>query len=196
MKQRLYRVLFAVTLLTGSLPGVFAQEEGGTTDQEVKIAFVDTIAVLQGTAEGQQEIGQLENYIAEERKRLESETLEVQQLRQQLISQGGSLNPEARVEMQRQIEDRERKLQRLQEDIEREINRRRNEMFNRMSERIQQVIVSYAEENSLSVVFIQDPALPYVSPALDISQAIIQAYDAANPAQAPAAPPTPSPPQQ
>lgn len=190
MKQGLYWVLFAVTFLAGSSLAISAQEQGSSA-QEVKIAFVDTVAVLQGTAQGQREISQLENYIAEERKRLESETMEVQQLRQQLISQGGSLNNEARGEMQRQIEDRERKLQRDQEDIEREINRRRNEMFNRMSDKIQRVIVDYAEENNLLVVFIQDPALPYVSPSLDITEAIIQAYDAANPVQAPAASSTP-----
>jgi len=185
MKQGFLKLLFVVALLASGSGRVLAQE--GAAAEEVKIAFVDTVAVLQGTGEGQQQIRQLENYIAEERKRLEKETMEVQQLRQQLISQGGSLNSDTRMEMQREIEDRERKLQRLQEDIEREVNRRRNEMFNRMSEKIQQVIIDYAEANSLSVVFIRDPALPYVSASLDITEEIIKAYDAANPVQAPAA---------
>jgi len=154
-----------------------------------KIAFINTTAVLQGTAEGKKELTALEAFVNERQKKLEDEQTKLQELRQQYDSQSRMLNPDTAAEMQRSISEKERTVRRAQEDLEMDINRRRTEVLTRMSEKIQAVIAEYAETNGLGAVFMETPTLPFFAPGLDITADIIKLYDQKNPvADAAAAP--------
>ena len=174
-------------LMTASL----AQESG------TKFATVNTRAILQGTAEGSKALQELEVFRNEKQQAMQTQSEELQALRQQYDSQSRMLNPDTAAEMEREITTKDRQLRRLQEDAELELNRRQNELYTRMSEKITTLIGEYAEQNGIGVVFIQNPSIPYTTPALDITADIIKLYDERNPvagAQPAAAPATtPSP---
>lgn len=170
-----------------------APQQAGT-----KFAFVNTLAILQGTAEGRQQLQQIEAYKNEKQQAMQTQSEELQALRQQYDSQSRMLNPDTAAEMEQEIASKDRQLRRLQEDAEVDLNRRQNELLTRMSEKIQTLIGEYAEQNGIGVVFLQSPSLPYFSPSLDITAEIIKIYDERNPvtggqpgATAPAATPSP-----
>jgi Skp family chaperone for outer membrane proteins len=187
MKSRIAALVF-FWFCAWTPAGVAAQEGSQTA---TKIAFVNTTGVLQGTGEGRRELTSLEEFINERQRSLETERVELEELRRQFDSQVRMLNPDTASEMRRTVTEKERRVQRSQEDTELDINRRRNELLARMSEKIQTVIAEYAQQNGFGAVFMETPALPYYSPTLDITDDIIRVYDQKHPV--PGAPPAPTP---
>jgi len=176
MKKRSSIVLSVFAIQMGMLLSAALGQEVGS-----KIGFVNTLAILQQTAEGRQELSQMEAYQNEKRQAMQTQSEELLTLRQQYDSQARMLNPQTAAEMEREIESKDRQLRRAQEDFEIDANRRQSEMLGRMSEKIQTLIAEYAEQNGFGVIFLQSPQLPYFSPALDISADIIKVYDERNP---------------
>jgi outer membrane protein len=179
-----------VSLLTSG--ALLASAAQGTQPSAVKFAFVNTTAILQGTAEGKKELAALEAYVSERQKALDSEQSKLQELRRQFDSQSRMLNPDTAAEMQRSITEKDRTVRRTQEDMELDVNRRRNELLSRMSEKIQVVIAEFAEANGYGAVFMETPTLPYFAPTLDITSEIVRLYDQKNPV-ASAGPAAPAP---
>lgn len=155
----------------------FGAQTSSPPEIGVRIAFVDTLGVLQQTEEGRQEIARIEQLVTQKQQDLQSQSAELQQLRERFLSQGQALNPETRAEMQRSIEEKERHVRRMQEDLEYDVNRRQNDLVNRMRDKILQVIAEYAEANGFSAVFTLDPSLPFVAETLDITGDVIQLYN-------------------
>jgi len=176
MKKKLAFLLFVLVVQMAAVAGAQDSQQGGT-----KFAFVNTLAILQGTAEGRKELQQIEAFKNEKQQAIQTQSEELQALRQQYDSQSRMLNPDTAAEMEREIATKDRQLRRLQEDSEFDLNRRQNELLTRMSEKIQALIADYAEKNGIGVVFLQNPSLPYFSPELDITAEIIKIYDEKNP---------------
>jgi len=190
-----YTLTILILLFVISGGAVLAQAQT-IPEISTKIAFINSTAILQGTAEGKKELGTLEAYIAERRTKLETEGRELEQIKQQYNSQSRMLNPATAAEMQQTITDKERSITRLQEDMELEVTNRRNSVLNVISTKIQVVVTEYAQTNGYGVVFLENPNLPFYSPALDITASIIQAYDQKHPVEGAAAQPataTPAP---
>ncbi|MDA2929863.1 OmpH family outer membrane protein [Acidobacteria bacterium AH-259-O06] len=149
--------------------------------QNVKIGFINTLEVLNGTEEGKREIEKLNQFASEKQQQVVSQTTELQKLQEQYATQQRTLNPETRAEMERTIQDKDRKLKRLQEDIQLEYTQRRDELLGRMSEKIRVIINEYAPKNGYGVIFLRDQTQTYVEPSLDITQDIIKIYNEQNP---------------
>lgn len=173
-------LLILMVVFSGGLLG----QSQAFPEVNTKIAFINSTAILQGTAEGKQQLGTLEQFIAERRSRLETQNQELDQIKRQYNSQARMLNPATAAEMQKTITEKERSIRRLQEDMELEVTNRRNEVLNGMSAKIQEVVAEYAQANNYGVVFLENPNLPFYSPALDITASIIQAYDQKHPVAA------------
>lgn len=159
--------------------------------QDVKIGFVDTLQVLNGTEEGKKEIQELNEFAAQKQQEIANRTAELQKLQQQYANQQRTLNPETRAEMERAIQDKDRQLKRLQEDVQLEFDGRRNEVFGRMGDKIQTIINEYAPQNGFGVVFLRDQSQTYVDPALDITDAVVELYNQRYPVAGQAAAPAP-----
>ena len=149
--------------------------------QNVKISFINTLEVLNGTEEGKRKIGELNQFASQKQQQIASQTTELQKLQEQYATQQRTLNPETRAEMERTIQDKDRKLKRLQEDIQLEFTQRRDELLGRMSEKIRVIIDEYAPKNGYAVIFLRDQTQTYVDPSLDITQDIIKIYNEQNP---------------
>ena len=149
--------------------------------QSLKIGFVDTLAVLYATEEGRRELEGLNQFASGKQQEVALLSSEVQTLRERYISQQTVLNPSARAEMERDIGDKERSLQRLQEDVEVEYNQRSEALLARMGEKIQAVIIRYAQDNGFSVIFMRNETQSFVDVSLDITEEIIQIYNQGNP---------------
>jgi outer membrane protein len=179
MKKKVAFVLLVFVVQVPMMMTVAGAQDSSQTG--TKFAFVNTLAILQGTAEGRQQLQEIETFKNEKQQTIQTQSEELQALRQQYESQSRMLNPDTAAEMEREIATKDRQLRRIQEDAEIDLNRRQSELLNRMSEKIQALIAEYAEQNGIGVVFLQNPSLPYFAPALDITAQIIKIYDEKNP---------------
>ena len=93
----------------------------------------------------------------------------------------------AKDELQRQITTKTRNLQREAQDFQDEQQAEGNKAMADLEEKMKAVIYKYAAENGLSLILnVSEENSPvlYVATSLDITQAIIDAYDKAYPAKA------------
>jgi len=143
----------------------------------LKIGFIDSLAVLYGTQEGQQEIARVEQFIEERQKDYDARVEELGKQQQQFQAQQRTLNPQTQAEMQRKMENEERALRRFQEDIQVEMNTRRDDLLGRVGEKIQGIINEYAQKQNFGAIFLRSEAQVYVAPSLDFTQEIIRVYN-------------------
>ncbi len=181
-----FQIIAGALLLMGTSGIGLAQSSGAeNTGSAFKVGFVSTFEVLQGTGEGKRKLAKLEEYASGQQREFESQASGLEKLRQQLQTQQRTLNVETRLEMQRSIEEKDRKLKRFQEDAQLELNRRRDKLLTRLGEKIQRVVSEYAQQNNFSALFLRDPSFQvYVAPSFDLTSEIIRVYNQRNPVAA------------
>ena len=151
--------------------------QSSSSSGTLKIGFIDSLAVLYGTQEGQQEIARVEQFIEDRQKEYDSRVEELGKQQQQFQAQQRTLNPQTQAEMQRKLENEERELRRFQEDIQLEMNTRRDDLLGKVGEKIQGIINEYAQKQSFGAIFLRSEAQVYVAPSLDFTQEIIRVYN-------------------
>ena len=162
----------------------------------LKIGFVDSLAVLYGTQEGQREIARVEQFIEEKQKEYDSRLEELGKQQQQFQAQQRTLNPQTQAEMQRKMENEDRALRRFQEDIQVEMNARRDDLLGKVGEKIQGIIDEYAQKQKFGAIFLRSETQVYVAPSLDFTQEIIRLYNERYPVRGGNSASTSSPPAQ
>ena len=179
-RKLLFKTLLAVILTSCFIFAVPAQGTGGGLD--VKIAFVNSLEILQECSEGKTEIAKIEAFAQTKQQELQVISGEMQTLQTTFQSQASTLNPATAAEMQATIQEKDKQIRRLTEDAEASLEAKRAEIFSKMGEKIRTVISEYAIANDLGIVFLESPGLPYHSVSLNITKDIIKAYDAKYPA--------------
>lgn len=179
MRSRLWLVVFS--FLLGLTAPVVAQGLGSQATSGLKLGFVNSLGVLQGTDEGKQKLAQLEQWTEGRRKKLEQAKTELDKLKEQFAAQERTLNPDTKTEMVRTMEDRDRRLRREQEDSQIEAEAMNRKMLDQIGANIQKIIAEYAQENGFSVVFLRNETQAYVDPALDITSDLISIYNQRHP---------------
>ncbi len=159
--------------------------------QGTKIALMNVQEAISRTGEGQKLIRQLEEKYRPRQDDLQAKQDKVAQLRDQLQRGANTMSDEARRNLTREIQRAETDLQREAEDARGEFNQEQGALFNSVGQKIMDVINSHATEKGYEIIMDisnqQSPILFAVN-ALNITDAIIAAYDAAHPADGAAAP--------
>ena len=190
-RSRRVLVLFAgLAGVMGAAPWAVSQGLGGAG---LKVGFVNSVEVLQGTDEGRQALTALQQWTENRRKELEQDKTELDRLREQFAAQERTLNPDTRTEMMRTIEDRDRRLRRKQEDSQLESEAKNRQMLEQIGTKIQTIINEYAQQNGYSVIFLRNEGQSYVDPSLDVTKELVAIYNQRHPvassqASAPAQP--------
>lgn len=154
---------------------------GSLFAQATKIGFVNSQEVLYGTNEGKAGLEALDKFMAGKRQEYETKNSNLGQLQQDYQAKSRTLNADALREMEREIDRLQREMRRFEEDAQAEFNQRQNEMLQTMSEKVQVIIESYAQQNAFAVIFMRDQTQAYVAPALDVTQQIIAIYNERHP---------------
>ncbi len=180
-------------LATAQQPPVAAPATIPTATGPSKIMFVNFSQVLSGTEEAKQEFTRIQGFVDQKNSENESRTQNLQNRQQQYAEQERALNPQTAAEMQREIAIEGKGLERFREDIQDEIEAQRNIAFANLGQKIQTVLSESAQQNGYSAVLYLDSLAQnglggYFDPAYDITQDIIDRYNAKYPA--PAAPAT------
>jgi len=163
------------------LTGCLLLLAGSPQAQGLKIGFVDSTQVLQGTDEGKNVMGELDQLQKNKVTQLEGKQAELQDLQTRLQTGRSSMNGDAVAQLEGQIAQKQRELQRFQEDAQAELTQRQNALLQQMSAKVQTIIDQYAKDNSLAAIFMKDPSQAYVDETLDVTQDIIRLYNEKHP---------------
>lgn len=146
-----------------------------------KIGIVSIQAAILNTNEGQRDFTQLQTKFTPKRNELEALNNEVENLKKQLSTTGDKMNEDARNNLVKQIDSKQKTLQRNYEDANNDLQMQQNEIANRIGQKMMEVLDSYAKKNGFTVVLdVSGQASPVVWAAnsIDLTPALVDAYNA------------------
>jgi outer membrane protein len=176
-----------------------AQTSTTNAPAPTKIGIINIQGAIAQTNEGQRDYQALEKKFEPKRNELQSAQAELENLKKQLSTQGDKLNDAARADLERNIANKTKSMQRNYEDAEADYRSQANEIINRIGQKMVEIINKYTVENGYAVILdVSAETSPVVSanPSTNITEPIIAAYNAQSNVPAPAgggAPRTASP---
>ena len=160
-----------------------------------KIGVLDAERALAGTKDGQKAQAELEQKLGPRYTELQKMNTDIQELQKKLDQGGNTMSAATKTDTQNQIQTKTRSFQRAQQDFQDEDQKQRSLVLADLYSKMQEVITKYANDNGYSLILnvAQDntPVL-WVSNLIEITQAIIEAYDKAAPAAPKTAPAKPA----
>ena len=147
-----------------------------------KVAIISVQDVITRTQEGQKLIKALQDKYEPKSKELEGYNNELNELRSQLNKGQNTMSDDARRELMRRIQQKERDQQRAVEDARGQFNQEQQQIFNDVGGKVITVLTKYAQDNGYSIVLdVSSPQSPvlYAANETNITDEIIAAYDAA-----------------
>ena len=156
-----------------------------------KVGIVSIQDAIFATNEGKKEADALNQKFSPKQAELKNQNDEVESLKKQLQAQGDKLSEEERGARVRTIETKQKSLQRNMEDAQNEYQQATQEVLNRIGTKMMTVLENYAKANGYAMVLdVSNPQTPvlWASPGSNITKELVDAYNAANPVAAPAAP--------
>lgn len=199
-------LLFAVVLATAFEARLRAQEPVSAPATAGTVTVNFNAAVLQ-TAEAQRDLNALQTKYAPRQTQIKSLNDEVAELQKQLQAAGDKLSDGERANREQTLGTKEKQLQRDSEDFKTDSQTDSQQVFQTVAQKMYTFLQTYAQQHSYSMVIDRGsneaPVVWYVAGNLDITDALVKAYNAqsgvAAPASAsrPGAPrPTPASPQK
>ena len=153
---------------------------------QTAMALLNVQEAISRTGEGQKLIRQLEQKYGPTQERLAAKQGEVARMRDQLQKGANTMSQEAQRNLARDIQVAERELNRDMEDARGEFSQEQNQLFNSVGSKMMAIIDKYSKDNGFQIVLdISNPQSPvlYAVNEVNITNAIILAYDAAHPAE-------------
>lgn len=157
-----------------------------------KIGIVNIQDAIFASNEGKKEVDALQQKFNPKQAELKNLNDEVENLKKQFQAQGDKLNDEQRASRAKEIEAKQKTLQRNYEDAQTEFQQAEQEVLNRIGGKMLTVLEKYAKANGYAVVLdVSNPQTPvlWASQGTVITKELVDAFNAANPAVAPAAKP-------
>jgi outer membrane protein len=161
-----------------------------------KIAIIAFEQVAGGTNEGQKLVGDLRKKYESRNAELQTRATETESLKKQLQALPANAPDENRSKMIKDIDQKDRKLQADAQELQQEEQSDFQDGFGKLMQKVGPVAVKYATDNGFTALMNTGsgqnelPTLLWWNPATDISQAVVNAYNASSgvAAQPPAGP--------
>jgi outer membrane protein len=169
-----------------------------------KVAVIAFQAAVAQTNEFQRDMADLQKKYEPKRTQLKTMADEVDGLEKQLQAQGDKLSDAAKASQTKTIDDKKKQAQRFAEDAQTDLTGEMNDLYSKVASKVFDVLSTYSQQQGFTLVLDgtanqqQAPVVLYASPAIDVSKAIVDAYNVksgvpAPPAQPVAAPAAPKP---
>ncbi|HUN84720.1 MAG TPA: OmpH family outer membrane protein [Terracidiphilus sp.] len=195
------RSIASIAALLGLVAvGAAAQTPAASAGPE-KVAVIAFQEAVTQTNEFQRNFADLQRKYDPKRQQLKTLSDQVDALKKQLQTQAATLNDADRESRARVIDDKEKELQRDAEDDQNDFKQDMQETFNGVAQKVGQLLISYAKSHGYTVVLDgetqqQAPVVLYANESVDITKAIIDAYNVKSgipaPPQTPPAAPKPA----
>jgi outer membrane protein len=163
-----------------------------------KVAVIAFQVAVAQTNEGQRNYTDLEKKYAPREAKAKALNDEIESLTKQFQAQGANLADAERASRLKVIDDKKKQLDRMTEDLKTDGNQDVQEMYNTLASKVFDVLSAYAAQQGYTVVLDmsqQTTPVLYAAPSLDITKAIIDAYNAKSgvPPPPPSLPSAPAP---
>jgi outer membrane protein len=171
-------VLSIATLAqTGSAP---TASPAAAPANPTRIGIVNIQAAIIGSNEGQRDFESLRKKFDPKRNELESLNREVEDLKRQLSTTGDKLNEDARSNLLKQIDNKQKSLQRSYEDANNDLQAQQNEIATRIGQKMMEVLDKYAKEHGYSVILDysgQASPVLWAATSVDVTPILVEAYN-------------------
>jgi outer membrane protein len=159
-----------------------------------RMGTVNVEQAIFATNEGQRDFEALSKKLEPKQTELKSQNDEVESLKKQLNTQGEKLNDESRATLVKQIEQRQKSLERSVQDARDDAQNQQNEIAQRILQKMGPMLVKYAADNGFGVIIDTSNPWPngpvlWAGPAVDITRPVVDLYNAQSGVPAPAARP-------
>ncbi|HET8668627.1 MAG TPA: OmpH family outer membrane protein [Terriglobales bacterium] len=189
--------LFVVAVLASV--GAFAQTAPAAAPAPAgpaKIGIINIQQAIVATNEGRRDLEALQKKFEPKQAELQNLNKEVTDMQTQLKTQGEKLNEDARNSLVKNIDSKQKSLQRSFEDAQADFQGQQNDIVNRIGQKLMEVLDKYAKDNGYTVVLDvstqQSPVL-WAAQSTDVTQPIVLAYNAQSGVAAPANAAAPAP---
>jgi len=158
-----------------------------------KVGTINIEQAIFASNEGQRDFDALSKKLEPKQNELKSMNDEVESLKKQLNSD--KLTEDARATLVKQIEQKQKALERSVQDARDDATAQQNEIAQRILQKMAPIIVKYAGDKGFGVImdtsnpWPQGPVL-WAGPSVDITRAIVDAYNIQSGVPAPARPAT------
>jgi len=147
--------------------------------QGSKLAFIDIQRVIRDSKAGKAAKASFESEIQKKQQIIESKRAQLERLRSDFVQQGPAMNETTRLQKGNQIEKLDKELNRTRADFRDELQKRDYELMQSIVKDLETVLQSIGKAGGYTLI-LSSEALVYGEPSADITQQVIQAYDARN----------------
>jgi outer membrane protein len=159
-----------------------------------RMGTVNVEQAIFATNEGQRDFEALSKKLEPKQTELKGQNDEVESLKKQLNTQGEKLNEESRATLVKQIEQKQKSLERSVQDARDDAQNQQNEIAQRILQKMGPMLVKYAADNGFGVIIDTSNPWPngpvlWAGPAVDITRPVVELYNAQSGVPAPAAKP-------
>ncbi len=157
-----------------------------------KIGIINIELAIVGSNEGQRDFAALQKRFEPKQNELVALNKEVEDLKKQLNIQGNTMNDDARANLVKNIEQKQKSLQRTAEDAQTDFQTQQKELANQIGRKILAVLDKYAKTHGFAVILdVSNPQSPvlWAGVSTDVTKAIVDAYNVESKVPAPPPPP-------
>jgi outer membrane protein len=153
-----------------------------TTGGGSKIAAINIEGAIFASNEGQRDMEALQKKFEPKSNELKGKNDEIDGLKKQLTTQGDKLNETSKADLQRQIEQKQKALDREAQDAREDFQNQQNEIGQRILQKMAPILLKYANDNGLGVIMDTSNPWPqgqvvWAAPSVDITKPIVEAYN-------------------
>jgi len=157
-----------------------------------KIGTINIEQAIYASNEGQRDFEALAKKLEPKQTELKNMNDEVESLKKQLSTQGDKLNEDARGTLVKQVEEKQKKLERAVQDARDDATGQQNEIAQRILQKMAPIIVKYAGDKGFGLIMDTSqpwPQGPVLWSSVDITKAIVDTYNTQSGVSAPATKP-------
>ena len=156
-----------------------------------RMGTINVEQAIFATNEGQRDFEALTKKLEPKSNELKGMNDEVETLKKQLNTQGEKLNDDSRATLVKQIEQKQKSLERQVQDARDDAQNQQNEIAQRILQKMGPMLVKYAADNGFGVIIDTSNPWPngpvlWAGPAVDITRPVVELYNAQSGVPAPA----------
>ncbi len=155
----------------------------------IKVGILNIEYAVTNSNEGKRDFAALQKKFEPRSTELQNLNKEVEGLKAQLNTQGDKLNDDARAQLVKDLEIKQKNLQRQYEDTQAEYEAQGGEIFKRIADKMTPVVIKYAQANGFGLLLnaSQQGAVIWANETVNITQAVVDQYNTVSGIAAPAA---------
>jgi len=147
-----------------------------------KVGTINIEQAIFASNEGQRDFDALSKKLEPKQTELKNANDEVESLKKQLSAGGEKLNEDSRGTLVKQIEDKQKKLERSVQDARDDAQNQQNEIAQRILQKMAPIIVKYAGDNGFGLIIDTSNPWPngpvlWAGPSVDITKAVVDTYN-------------------